>query len=75
MEMRCYQPLLNMSYKYHITNAMVCNKIQSAIGPYKVILSTVKKGNYDGSDIWLDQVAYVKRSYKAQCQGKEEGKI
>ncbi len=36
----------------------------------------VKKRNYDGSDMRLDQVASAKRSYKAQCQGKEkeEGK-
>ena len=36
----------------------------------------MKKGNYDGSDMWSDQVASLKRSYKAQYQGKEneEGK-
>ena len=40
--------------------------------PNEVILTTVKQGNYDGSD----QVAAVKRSYKPQYQGKEkeEGK-
>ena len=54
----------------------MCNTIQAAIGPYKEIhlLKTVKKGDYDGSDMWSDRVASVKRSYKAQYEGKEEGK-
>ena len=54
MEMRCYRRLLNISYKDHITNEIVCKKIQAAIGPYEdrpSILTTVKKGNYDGSDM------------------------
>ena len=34
------------------------------------------KGRYDGSDMWSDQVAPVKRLYTAQSQvkEKEEGK-
>ena len=41
------------------------------------ILTTVKNGNYDGLDMWSDQVTSVKRSCKAQYRGKgkEEGKI
>ena len=41
MEMRCYCRLLHISYKDHITNEIVCKKIQAAIGPYEDI--TVKK--------------------------------
>ena len=39
-------------------------------------LRTVKKGSYDGSDMWSYQVASAKRSRNAQYQGKEkeEGK-
>ena len=60
VEMRCYRRLLHISYKDHITNEIVCTKIQTAIGPYEDLLTTVKKGSYD------DQMASVKRSYKAQ---------
>ena len=51
VEMRCYRRLLHISYKDHITNEIVCKKIQAAIGPYEDILTTVKKGSYDGSDM------------------------
>ena len=51
VEKRCYRRLLHISYKDHITNEIVCKKIQTAIGPYEDILTTVKKGNYDGSDM------------------------
>ena len=33
-EMRCYRRLLNISYKYHITNEDIRRKIQAAIGKY-----------------------------------------
>ena len=36
VEMRCYRRLLHISYKYHITNEIVCKKIQD-------ILATEKK--------------------------------
>ena len=51
MEMGCYRRLLHISYKDHITNEIVCKKIQAAIGPYEDILTTVKKGSYDGSEM------------------------
>ena len=50
VEMRCYRRLLHMSYKDHITNEIVCTKIQTAIGPYEDLLTTVEKGSYDGTD-------------------------
>ena len=31
-EMGCYRRLLNISYKDHVTNEEVCNRIQNAIG-------------------------------------------
>ena len=45
VETRCYRRLLHIPYKDHITNEIVCKKIQAAIGPYEDILTTVKKGN------------------------------
>ena len=71
--MRFYRRLLHISYKDHITNEIVCTQIQSAIGPYEDLLTTMKKGSYDGSDTWPDQVASAKWSYKALYQGKERG--
>ena len=43
MEMRCNRRLLHISYTYHITNEIVCTQIQTAIGPYEDLLTTVKK--------------------------------
>ena len=43
VEMRCYRRLLHISYKDHITNEIVCTKIQTASGPYEDLLTTVKK--------------------------------
>ena len=40
--MRCYRTLLNISYKDHVTNEEVCNRIQNAIGVHD-ILTMVKK--------------------------------
>ena len=42
-EMRCYQRLLNISYKDHVTNVDVRRKIQAAIGKYDELLTLVKK--------------------------------
>ena len=72
MEIRCYQRLLNISYKDHITNATACNKIQAAIGPHEETLTTVKKGSYDGLVcVWSDHVASVKRSYYCTREKKK----
>ena len=43
MEMRCYRKILCISYKDHITNEEVHNKIKQAIGPYEDLLTTVKR--------------------------------
>ena len=69
MEMRCYRRLLHISYKDHITNEIVCKQIQAAIGPYGDILTTVKKGNYDGSDMWSDQVDTAKKIVQGTVPG------
>ena len=43
MEMRCFRQILRISYKYHVTNVAVRNKIKQAIRPYDDLLITVKK--------------------------------
>ena len=42
-KMRCYQRLLNISYKNHVTNEEVRSKTQAAIGAYDELLAPAKK--------------------------------
>ena len=42
-KMKCYQRLLNISYKDHVTHEEVRSKIQAAIGAYVEILAPGKK--------------------------------
>ena len=41
--MRCFERLLNISYKDHVTNKEVHRKIHSAIAEYDELLTLVKK--------------------------------
>ena len=43
LEMRCYRRLLNISYKDHVMNKEVRNRIQNAIGVHDDLLTMVKK--------------------------------
>ena len=43
MEMRCYRKILHISYKDHVTNEVVCAKIQQAIVPHVDLLTTIKR--------------------------------
>ena len=43
LEMRCYRRLLNISYKDHVTNHEVRNRIQNATGVHDDLLTMVKK--------------------------------
>ena len=43
LEMRCYRRLLNISYKDHVTNEEVRNRIQDAIGVHDDLLTMVKE--------------------------------
>ena len=43
LEMRCYRRLLNISYKDHVTNKKVRNRIHNAIGTHNNLLTMVKK--------------------------------
>ena len=42
-EMRCFRRLLGISYRDHVTNEEVRNRIRRAIGPCEDLLTTVKK--------------------------------
>ena len=43
LEMRCYRRLLNISYKDHVTNEEVRNRIQNAIGVHDDLLTMIKQ--------------------------------
>ena len=43
LEMRCYRRLLNISYKDHVTNEEVRNRIQNAIRMHDDLLTMVKE--------------------------------
>ena len=43
LEMRCYRRLLNISYKDHVTDEEVRNRIQNAIGVHDDLLIMIKK--------------------------------
>ena len=43
LEMRCYRRLPNISYKDHVTNEEVRNRIQNATGVHDDLLTMVKK--------------------------------
>ena len=52
LEMRCFRRLLGISYKNHITNEEVRNRINQATGPYEDLLSTIKRREL----IWFSHV-------------------
>ena len=53
-EMRCYQRLLNLSYKDRVTDEDVRRKIQAAIGKYDKLLTLVKKWKLRWLAIYLE---------------------
>ena len=66
-DMRCIQKLLCISYKDHIANEEVKNRIRQAIGPYEDLLPTVEKCK-------VKYYGHVTRYCKAQYQEKEGGR-
>ena len=70
-EMRCYQRLLNISYKDHMTYEEVCRKIQAAIfGEYDELLTMVKKQKL----MWFCHVSRSSSLAKTILQGIVNGK-
>ena len=43
LEMRCYRRVLNISYKEHVTNEVVRNRIQNTIGVHDDLLNMIKE--------------------------------
>ena len=69
-EMRCYRRLLGISYKDHITNAEVWNRVTNAVGPHEDLLTTVKRRKLK----WYGHVTRSTGRAKAILQGTVQGK-
>ena len=70
--MRCFRKLLGISYRDHITNDAVKDRIGQTIGPYDDILTAVKKLKLK----WFGHVArsagLTSQFYREQCREGEE---
>ena len=68
-EMRCFRRLLGISYKDHITNEEVRNRIKQEIGPWEDLLTTVKKSKLE----WYGHVTRSMGLAKTILQGTVQG--
>ena len=68
--MRCFRKLLGISYKDHITNEEVKNKIRQASGPYEDLLTTVKRRKLK----WYGHVSRSSGLAKTILQGTVRGR-
>ena len=69
LEMRCYRRLLNISYKDHVTNEKVRNRIQNAIGVHDDLLTMVKKRKLR----WYGHISRSSGMAKTILQGTVKG--
>ena len=69
LEMRCYRRLLNISYKNHVTNEEVRNRIQNAIGVHDDLLTMVKKRKLR----WYGHISRSSGMAKTILQGTVKG--
>ena len=69
LEMRCYRRLLNISYKDHLTNEEVRNRIQNAIGVQDDLLTMVKKRKLR----WYGHISRSSGMAKTILQGTGKG--
>ena len=65
LEMRCYRRRLNISYKDHVTNEEVRNRIQNAIGVHDDLLTMVKKRKLR----WYGNISTSSGMAKTNLQG------
>ena len=69
LEMRCFRRFLGISYKNHITNEDVRNRIKQGSGPYEDLLSTIKRRKL----IWFGHVIRGGGLAKTVLQGTVRG--
>ena len=67
--MRCYHKILHISYKDHVTNEEVRDKIQQAIGPHEDLLTIVKRRKLQ----WYGHVSRSSGLTKTILQGPLKG--
>ena len=67
--MRCYRRLLNISYKDHVTNEEVHNRIQNAIRVHDDLLTMVKKRKLR----WYGHISRSSGMAKTVPQGTVKG--
>ena len=67
--MRCYRKILRISYKDHVTNEEVRNKIQQATGPHEDLLVNVKRRKLQ----WYSQVSRSSGLTETILQGTVKG--
>ena len=72
LEMRCYRRLLNISYKDHVTNEEVHNRIQNATGVHDDLLTMIKKRNSDSMATSQDPLAWQRQFCRGQWKEHEE---
>ena len=70
LEMRCYQRLFNISYKYRVTNKEVRREIQAPIGEIDELLALAKKRKLR----WFGHVSGPSGLAKTILQGTLKGK-
>ena len=69
LEMRCYRRLLNISYKDHVTNEEVRNRIQNATGLHDDLLTMVKNRKLG----WYGHISRSSSMAKTLLQGTVKG--
>ena len=69
MEMRCYQKILHISYKDHVTNEEVYAEIQQAIGPHEDLPTVIKRRKPQ----WYGHVSRSSGLAKTILQGTVKG--
>ena len=69
LEMRCYRRLLNISYKDHVMNEEVRNRIQNATGMHDDLLTMVKKRKLR----WYGHISRSSGMAKTLLQGTVKG--
>ena len=69
LEIRCYKRLLNISYKDHVTNEEVRNRIQNANGVHDDLLTMVKKRKLR----WYGHISRSSGMAKTILQGTVKG--
>ena len=69
--MRWYRRLLSISYKDHVTNEEVCNRIQSAIGVHDDLLTMVKKRKRKWYGLISRSSGMAKTILQGQCKEQE----